>query len=90
MPANEVIAAINAERPAVVFMPHVETSTGIILSDEYIAGVATAARNVGALVVVDGIAAGCAAANARRVDASPPTARAHTHTHTHVARCGST
>jgi alanine-glyoxylate transaminase/serine-glyoxylate transaminase/serine-pyruvate transaminase len=56
--AAEVCAAIQRERPAVLCMPHVETSTGIILSDEYMAAVAHAAHDVGALVIVDGIAAG--------------------------------
>jgi len=42
-----------------VFAPHVETSAGIILSDEYIAAVAAAAHEVGALMVLDCIASGC-------------------------------
>lgn len=35
-PIAEVVAAIKAEKPAAVFMPHVETATGIILPDDYI------------------------------------------------------
>lgn len=35
-PVAEVIAAIKAEKPAVVFAPHVETSTGMLLPDDYI------------------------------------------------------
>lgn len=50
-------------------MPHVETSTGIILSDEYIAAVALAAHEVGALVIVDGIAAGTVWLDMKKVGA---------------------
>lgn len=57
-PASEVAAAIRAERPRVVFAPHVETASGIILSDEYLVTVGAAAREVGALFVLDCIASG--------------------------------
>lgn len=57
-PAEEVAAAIESERPAVVFVPHVETSSGIILPDGYLRTVARAARSVDALFVVDAIASG--------------------------------
>lgn len=57
-PAKEVAAAIRSERPAVVFAPHVETSSGIILPDGYVRAVGRAARSVDALVVVDAIASG--------------------------------
>ena len=46
-------------RPEAVFAPHVETSAGIILPDDYIAAVAEAAHEVGALLVLDCIASGC-------------------------------
>ncbi len=59
-PVDEVVAKIHAERPAVVFAPHVETASGIILPDPYIAAVAAAAHEVGALMVLDCIASGCA------------------------------
>lgn len=58
-PVEEVVARIHAERPAVVFAPHVETSAGIILPDDYIAALAAAAHEVGALLVLDCIASGC-------------------------------
>ncbi|MCB1335406.1 MAG: alanine--glyoxylate aminotransferase family protein [Roseivivax sp.] len=58
-PIDEVVAKIHAERPAVVFAPHVETSAGIILPDDYIAALAKAAHDVGALMVLDCIASGC-------------------------------
>ena len=35
-PLEETIAQIMAYRPDVVFAPHVETSTGIILPDEFV------------------------------------------------------
>jgi len=57
-PADEVAATIRAERPGVVFAPHVETASGIILSDDYLRTVSAAAREVGALFVLDCIASG--------------------------------
>ena len=57
---DEVVARIRSERPAVVFAPHVETSSGIILSDAYVSALAAAAHEVGALMVLDCIASGCA------------------------------
>ncbi len=57
-PAEEVAAAVESERPSVVFAPHVETSSGIILPDDYVRAVARAARSVDALFVVDAIASG--------------------------------
>jgi aspartate aminotransferase-like enzyme len=53
-----VVAAIHADRPDVVFAPHVETASGIILPDGYIRAVAEAAHAVGALFVLDCIASG--------------------------------
>ncbi|ADU98266.1 aminotransferase class V-fold PLP-dependent enzyme [Alicycliphilus denitrificans] len=57
-PANEVAAAIRAEKPRVVFAPHVETASGIILPDDYIRTVSDAAHEVGALFVLDCVASG--------------------------------
>jgi alanine-glyoxylate transaminase/serine-glyoxylate transaminase/serine-pyruvate transaminase len=57
-PAEQVAAAIRAEKPRVIFAPHVETASGIILSDDYLRTVAAAAREVGALFVLDCIASG--------------------------------
>jgi len=59
-PIDEVTKAIRAARPDVVFAPHVETSAGIILPDDYITALAEAAHEVGALMVLDCIASGCA------------------------------
>ena len=58
-PVDEVVAAIRAERPAVVFAPHVETASGMILPDDYIRAVADAVHEVGGLFVLDCIASGC-------------------------------
>lgn len=57
-PVEQVVKQIHEERPAVVFAPHVETSTGMMLSDEYIAQVAAAVHDVGGLFVLDCIASG--------------------------------
>merc|ERR1712216_400521 len=54
----EVVEMINKEKPAVVFAPHVETSTGIILPDSYIKAVADAVHAHGGLFVLDSIASG--------------------------------
>ena len=59
-PIAEVVEAIHEQKPDVVFAPHVETSAGVILPDEYIAQMAEAAHAVGALMVLDCIASGCA------------------------------
>ena len=58
-PVDEVVAAIKAHKPAVVFAPHVETSAGIILPDDYIRKVTEAVHEVGGLFVLDCIASGC-------------------------------
>lgn len=58
-PLAEVIAAINAEKPSVVFAPHVETSAGMILPPDYIKGVADAVHDNGGIFVLDCVASGC-------------------------------
>lgn len=58
-PIQEVVAKIREVKPEAVFAPHVETSAGIILPDDYIAQMAAAAHEVGALMVLDCIASGC-------------------------------
>ncbi len=57
-PIDEVVAAIAAEKPAVVFAPHVETASGIMLPDDYLRKVADAVHAVGGLFVLDCIASG--------------------------------
>ncbi|WP_338548618.1 aminotransferase class V-fold PLP-dependent enzyme [Roseovarius phycicola] len=59
-PIEEVTAKIREAKPDAVFAPHVETSAGIILPDDYIAELAKSAHEVGALMILDCIASGCA------------------------------
>jgi aspartate aminotransferase-like enzyme len=57
-PVEEVVATIREERPAVVFAPHVETASGMILPDDYLRAVADAVHAVDGLFVLDCIASG--------------------------------
>ena len=57
-PLDEVLATIENEQPELVFAPHVETASGIILPDAYLRSVASAARSVGGLFILDCIASG--------------------------------
>ncbi|MEH6549944.1 MAG: aminotransferase class V-fold PLP-dependent enzyme [Pseudomonadales bacterium] len=57
-PIEDVVARIQSAKPAVVFAPHVETSSGMLLPDDYISAIATAVHEVGGLFVLDCIASG--------------------------------
>jgi aspartate aminotransferase-like enzyme len=57
-PIAEVVAAIREKKPDVVFAPHVETASGMILPDDYLRAVADAVHEVGGLFVLDCIASG--------------------------------
>ena len=57
-PIDEVTAKIREECPGVVFAPHVETSAGMMLPDDYIRAVGAAVREAGGLFVLDCIASG--------------------------------
>ena len=57
-PIETVVAAIRSERPDVVFAPHVETSSGMILPDDYLKAVGAAVHAVDGLFVLDCIASG--------------------------------
>ncbi len=57
-PITEVVAAIRQHRPDVVFAPHVETASGIILPDDYVRAIGAAVREVGGLFVLDCVASG--------------------------------
>jgi aspartate aminotransferase-like enzyme len=59
LPIDEITAAIKSEKPDIVFAPHVETSSGIILPDEYVKAIGEAVRSYGGLFVLDCIASGC-------------------------------
>jgi|TARA_B100001750_G_scaffold72416_1_gene57839 aspartate aminotransferase-like enzyme len=55
---NAVVGMIKTKKPNLVFAPHVETSSGIILPDDYIRTVADAVHSVGGMFVLDCIASG--------------------------------
>jgi len=57
-PLQEVLDTIRASRPDVVFAPHVETSAGMMLSDDYLKAVADAVHAHGGLFVLDCVASG--------------------------------
>ena len=57
-PIEEVVAAIHQHRPDVVFAPHVETSSGMMLPDDYLKAVGAAVRAVEGLFVLDCVASG--------------------------------
>lgn len=57
-PIEEVVASIRTQKPAVVFAPHVETASGILLPDDYLRAVADAMHGVGGLFVLDCVASG--------------------------------
>ena len=67
-PIEMVVAAIHADRPDVVFAPHVETASGMILPPGYIGAVADAVHEVGGLFVLDCIASGCVWVDMREAD----------------------
>lgn len=57
-PIDEVVAEIRAKRPEIVFAPHVETASGIVLPDDYVIAVSRAVHEVGGLFVLDCVASG--------------------------------
>lgn len=57
-PIDEVVAAVREQRPEVVFAPHVETASGIVLPDDYLKTLADAVHEVGGLFVLDCVASG--------------------------------
>ena len=57
-PIEEVVATIEAKKSDVVFAPHVETSSGMMLPEDYICAVADAVHAVGGLFVLDCVASG--------------------------------
>jgi aspartate aminotransferase-like enzyme len=57
-PLEEVVATIHERRPELVFAPHVETASGMMLPDAYVRAVAEAVHEVGGLFVLDCIASG--------------------------------
>lgn len=57
-PIDEVVAAIREQKPDLVFAPHVETASGMMLPDAYLRAVADAVHAVGGMFVLDCIASG--------------------------------
>ena len=57
-PIDEVVGKINEEKPDLVFAPHVETSSGMLLPDDYLQAVANAVHENGGIFVLDCIASG--------------------------------
>ncbi len=57
-PIAEVVAAIREKKPDVVFAPHVETASGMILPDAYLRAIGDAVHAVGGLFVLDCVASG--------------------------------
>ncbi len=57
-PIAEVVDRIRSEKPALVCAPHVETSAGMMLPDDYIRAVADAVHEHGGLFVLDCVASG--------------------------------
>ncbi len=62
-PVDDVVEAIERNRPEVVLAAHVETAAGMVLPDDYVRTVAAATHGVGGLFVLD-----CNASGARWVD----------------------
>jgi aspartate aminotransferase-like enzyme len=57
-PVEEVTETIRREAPELVFAPHVETSAGIVLPEDYLKRVAEAVHETGGLFVLDCISSG--------------------------------
>jgi aspartate aminotransferase-like enzyme len=57
-PIEDVVAAITESKPDLVFAPHVETASGILLPDAYLRAVADAVHAVGGMFVLDCVASG--------------------------------
>ncbi len=68
-PIDEVVATIRRERPALVFAPHVETASGMILPEDYMKQLGAAVHEVGGLFVLDCIASGAMWVDMRSVGA---------------------
>jgi len=57
-PIEEVVNTVLREKPSVVFAPHVETSAGLLLPDDYLQQVSDAVHSYGGVFVLDCIASG--------------------------------
>jgi len=57
-PIEQVQETIAHVKPAVVFAPHVETASGVILPDDYLQSLTAAVHDAGGLFVLDCVASG--------------------------------
>lgn len=57
-PVQKAAESVRAEKSELVFLPHVETASGMILPDSYISAMAEAVHSVGGLLVLDCVASG--------------------------------
>ena len=57
-PLKTIVDEILSFKPKLVYATHVETSTGIIMPDEYIKGIGEATKSIGGLFVLDCVASG--------------------------------
>lgn len=57
-PIEEVVSHIRSQRPGLVFAPHIETSAGMVLPDDYLREMAEAVHEIGGLFILDCIASG--------------------------------
>ncbi|WP_133484062.1 MULTISPECIES: aminotransferase class V-fold PLP-dependent enzyme [Halomonas] len=55
---EDVVASIHDQQPDIVFAPHVETASGMLLPDDYLRQIADAIHELGGLFVLDCIASG--------------------------------
>ena len=66
-PIEEVVATILREKPQMVFAPHVETASGMLLPNDYLKAVTDAVHSVGGLFVLDCVASGALWVNMKAV-----------------------
>jgi aspartate aminotransferase-like enzyme len=66
-PIEDVLREIDTFKPDLVFAPHVETASGMIIPDDYLASVAEATHKNGGMFVLDCIASGAMWVDMREV-----------------------
>jgi len=57
-PIEDIVAMIKSTKPRLVVSPHVETSAGLLMPDDYLTQITEAAHEVGAIFVLDCVASG--------------------------------
>lgn len=66
---QSAVDTIKNEKPGMVYLPHVETSAGMMLPDDYIAALADAVHSTGGLLALDCIASGAMWVDMQKVGA---------------------